>query len=104
MHDYVFGGLTKLPGSSQDSFDVRVPKVVRVSALYLSTVAVTSSTNPSMYTPLGCMDSAQQDLSTAIAMWLNFPCEREHVLTLQLDERFCSVCGGRAATACAWMK
>ena len=85
MHDCVFAGLTERSGSSRDSFDVRVPKVVRVSALYLSTVAVTSSTNPSKYTPLGCKDSAQQGLSTAIAM---FPREREHVLTLQLDERF----------------
>ena len=83
MHDCVFGELTERSGSSRDSFDVRVPKVVRVSALYLSTVAVTSSTNPSKYTPLGCEDSAQQGLSTAIAM---FPREREHVLTLQLDD------------------
>ena len=84
MHDCVFGELTERSGSSRDSFDVRVPKVVRVSALYLSTVAVASSTNPWKYTPLGCKDSAQQGLSTAIAM---FPREREHVLTLQLDER-----------------
>ena len=76
MHDYMSAGLTKRSGSSRDSFDVRVPKVVRVSVLYLSTVVVASSTNPSKYTPLGCKDSSQQGLSTAIAMWLNFPRER----------------------------
>lgn len=87
MQDYVFAGLTKRSGSSRDSFDVRVPKVVRVSALYLSTVAVASSTNPSKYTPLGCKDSAQQGLSMAIASYMiEFPArECEHVSISQLD-------------------
>ena len=69
------------------SFDVRVPKVVRVSALYLSTVAVASSTNPSKYTPLGCKNSAQQGLSMAIASYMiEFPArECEHVSISQLD-------------------
>ena len=49
VHNYVFAGLAS--GSSRDSFDVCVPKVIRVSALYLSTVAVASSMK---YTPLGC--------------------------------------------------
>ena len=47
-------------GSTWDSSDVRVPNVFRVSDLYLSTMAVASSTNPSKYTPLGCKSSAQQ--------------------------------------------
>ena len=40
----VFAGLTNHSGSSQDSFDVRVPKLVGVSAWYLSTVVVASLT------------------------------------------------------------
>ena len=84
----MFAGLTKRSGSSRDSFDVRGPKVVRVSALYLSTVSVASSTNPSKYTPpMGCKDSAQQGLSMAIASYMiEFPArECEHVSISQLD-------------------
>ena len=88
VQDYVFAGLTKRSGSSRDSFDVRVPKVVRVSALYYSTVAVASSTDPSKYTPLGCKDSAQQGLSMAIARlsyMIGFPARKcEHVSISQL--------------------
>ena len=94
----MFAGLTKRSGSSRDSFDVRVPKVVRVSALYLSTVAVASSTNPSKYTPLGCKDSAQQGLSMAIASYMiEFPArECEHVSFRSLISVTCSVRGGGA--------
>ena len=73
MHDYMSAGLTKRSGSSRDSFDVRVPKVVRVSALYLSTVAVASSTNPSKYTPLGCKDSSQTRLIHGHSYVVEFP-------------------------------